>query len=254
MCWRKIYLHEDAACRELLVKTCDKVRMRDFVSERFGPELLTDRFCHAKSSRFLPWELAPEKFVVKANHGSTWNFFVHDKAHANLEAIHTLCDSWLDQTWGAFAGEWWYGHVTPQVLFEELLCDTNAPGPPTDYKFFVMRGEVNLVQVDFDRFTSHKRNLYTPGWQRIPCGLKVPTGRNQPKPRNLARMLEIASVLGQEFDFVRVDLYEIGNRIVVGELTHCPGSGWEKFTAPEVDRWLGSRILLPSGPGSSRKY
>jgi hypothetical protein len=29
-----------------------------------------------------------------------------------------------------------------------------------DYKFFCFDGEPRLIQVDFDRFRNHKRNLY----------------------------------------------------------------------------------------------
>jgi teichuronopeptide biosynthesis TupA-like protein len=78
-----------------------------------------------------------------------------------------------------------------------------------------MRGKVAIVQVDFDRFAEHKRNLYSPDWTRVPSSLLHPTGGDVPKSANLAEMLDIASRLGEEFDFVRVDLYALGQRIVL---------------------------------------
>jgi hypothetical protein len=39
---------------------------------------------------------------------------------------------------------------------------------------------------------------------------------------------------------VRVDLYAIGERIVVGELTHYPTGGNKSFDPPEWDAKLGA--------------
>ncbi|MFI5322744.1 MAG: ATP-grasp fold amidoligase family protein, partial [Thermodesulfobacteriota bacterium] len=45
------------------------------------------------------------------------------------------------------------------------------------------------------------------------------------KPKNLDQMLEIASKLAMNFEFISVDLYTNGSSIFVGELTNCPGDG-----------------------------
>ena len=44
-----------------------------------------------------------------------------------------------------------------------------------------------------------------------------------PKPFSLSKMVEIASKLSNGFNFVRVDLYEINNKPMFGELTFLPG-------------------------------
>ena len=58
-----------------------------------------------------------------------------------------------------------------------------------------------MIQVDYDRFTEHKRNLYTPQWKFIdekvayendPCA-------NIPKPQNLEEMLTCARKLSKGF-------------------------------------------------------
>jgi len=41
-------------------------------------------------------------------------------------------------------------------------------------------------------------------------------------------------------DFLRVDFYAIGERIVVGELTNYPWAGSYQFADPSYDREFGS--------------
>ena len=57
------------------------------------------------------------------------------------------------------------------------------------------------------------------------------------KPKNLALMEEIANILA--FDFVRVDLYEVGGKIFVGELTFTPVGGSARWIPKEIDERLG---------------
>ena len=52
-------------------------------------------------------------------------------------------------------------------------------------------------------------------------------------------MLEVARKLAQGFDYIRIDLYAFADKIYIGEMTHYPGSGMEKFTPIEFDFELG---------------
>jgi len=45
--------------------------------------------------------------------------------------------------------------------------------------------------------------------------------------------------------FLRVDFYEINNRLYFGELTFYPGAGFTAFDPPEWDLTIGSWIELP---------
>ena len=53
-------------------------------------------------------------------------------------------------------------------------------------------------------------------------------------------MRAIAERLSSEFAFVRVDLYSLGERIVVGEMTHYPTGGNKSFEPPDWDDSLGA--------------
>jgi hypothetical protein len=66
-----------------------------------------------------------------------------------------------------------------------------------------------------------------------------------PPPRHLDRMLKAAAALGAPTDFVRVDLYECGDRVIFGELTNYPGAGRERFLDPTLDARLGQWWHVP---------
>ena len=56
-----------------------------------------------------------------------------------------------------------------------------------------------------------------------------------PRPQSYDSMLWIAERLGQEFRFVRVDLYDVDGEVYVGELTFTPTAGLHLFDPPETD-------------------
>lgn len=58
-------------------------------------------------------------------------------------------------------------------------------------------------------------------------------------------MKEIAGVLSTGFPLVRVDLYQIDNKIYFGEMTFTCGNGENKFCPEEYDLALGKQIKLP---------
>ena len=58
-------------------------------------------------------------------------------------------------------------------------------------------------------------------------------------------MLELAEKLAKPFPFVRVDFYEIGDRVLLGEMTFYPGGGLLAFDPVEWDYRLGDMFALP---------
>ena len=65
-------------------------------------------------------------------------------------------------------------------------------------------------------------------------------------------MITVAEELAGDIDFFRVDLYDVGDRIVFGEMTVYPNAGRGEFDPPEFDEKLGAfwltalkRLKLP---------
>ena len=115
-----------------------------------------------------------------------------------------------------------------------------------DYKIFCFDGEPKLIQVDYSRFINHKRNYYTPKWEFIneKVAYENDPYANINKPRDLNEMLECARKLSNGFPHVRVDFYNINDRLVFGELTFYHGAGYLKFENEDFERKLGDYWTL----------
>jgi hypothetical protein len=251
--------------RPLLTTFADKVAVRGYVEAKLGREFLTELYMVTDSPATLQPGALPREFVVKASHGSGgvalvtraaapdaglprppvgwWSGMVTPE-RVDWELLREMCREWLVLRYGGLH-EWAYRHVPPRLLCEEVLLDHGQV--PFDYRFYVFHGHARLIQVDQERFVHHTRSFYTPQWQRLDVTTNRPPGDDLPKPLALAHMLSAAEALGTETDFVRVDLYAIGQRIVVGELTNYPGAGGARLFKPaEFDRQLGAWWTPPS--------
>ena len=59
------------------------------------------------------------------------------------------------------------------------------------------------------------------------------------KPKELTLMYKISHFLASPFTYVRIDLYDVNDRIYVGELTFTHGGGTETLNPKEWDKKLG---------------
>jgi len=63
-------------------------------------------------------------------------------------------------------------------------------------------------------------------------------------PDNLTDMIKVAEELSKGFKFLRVDLYNVKDKIYFGELTFYPAAGMGAFVPEEWDEKLGNWIKL----------
>lgn len=218
----------------------DKYRVRQYVEKKVGDEILPRLYCVTGDPESIPFEKLPEKYVIKPTHMSgpiifSDQFDVHER-----DSIIEECNSWLSTTYGETKLEYWYENIEPQIIVEEQLQAKNGD-VPLDFKFFVFHGQVEYIEVHFDRFIHHKRRIYNKNWGPQDVEFQDPLGPEISPPNNLERMIELSESLGSDFEFIRVDLYEVeGDRVVFGELTVAPGSGADKFIPQEYDFEFGS--------------
>ena len=179
-------------------------------------------------------------FVLKANHGSNMVTFVNEGRVLSIDELRDA-EAWLTNDFGWIGLEWAYLNARRLLLAEEVLRSPDGSSPPPDYKLFTFDGKVEMIQVDTARFSDHRRMLRRADWSPIEGSLRYqpPDDPDPAPPSNLDLMLEWASELGRDIDFVRVDLYDLGDRVVVGELTPYPGCGTERFQPRSLDAWLG---------------
>ncbi|WP_432523763.1 ATP-grasp fold amidoligase family protein [Kineococcus sp. SYSU DK006] len=229
--------------REILSVTCDKARMKEW-ARRTAPSFVRvpQSLWQGTDLRELAGVDLPEHWVLKPNHRSA---LVHFGTGApDVDDLVARTAGWLDPLQWTALGEWAYTLADATYLVEDRI---GVPGDDlTDYKFYVFEGEVALVHTDTDRFADRGHRLYSPDWRCVGGARRMSMGREVPRPQLLDEMLEAASAIGREFDFIRVDLYQHDGQVWFGEITPYPGSGTISWQPDELDLQLGRRWRLPS--------
>jgi len=226
----------------LLVLTSDKYKVRAYIKKMLGPELskeiLIPLFFTVKDARDIPFERLPPTYFLKANHFSGANLLVTPET--NREMLIKTANHWLANTYGQKLHEWAYKRISPRLIGEKLLLDSQGKIPP-DIKFYCFHGRVKLIMLVDDRMSDMKMYYFDEFLTEIQMELTWdPFPRNRlPADNILKKMKEIASVLASPFDFVRVDMYAIEDRIFFGEMTHYCGSGIDPFPDVRLDKVLG---------------
>jgi hypothetical protein len=226
--------------RPLLTQFSDKYRVRDYVAQRAGSQLLTQLYWVTRDPGDIPFDSLPHRFVVKPTHGSGWIRLVRDREQLDRAELIGQCRRWLAMDFYRQRREWPYKHVTPRILIEEFIADDSGE-PATDYKFYVFGGRVELIQVDVARFVKHERSFFDRSWKRLDMTMRFPaiSGEVAP-PRHLGEMIRAAETLGRGTEFVRVDLYETSRKIYFGEITTTPVCGCAHFEPLSMDAALGA--------------
>jgi len=209
------------------------------VGERLGPGHLAELYGVLDTPEALLELALPPRYVVKATHGSGMTAVVRADSASERAAVAARARRWLATPYWRKNGEWCYRDVPPRLIVEEFL-DGGGGEVPSDWKWFCFGGRAELVQVDLDRFTRHTRNFYDAEGRPVAVRVYYEQGPEIPLPPSFARMREVAERLAEGFDFVRVDLYTLGERIVVGELTHYPAGGNKSFEPREWEARLGA--------------
>jgi hypothetical protein len=230
--------------RPLLAQISDKAGARDYVTERLGAAVLSTLYHATTRPETIPFDTFPEKFVVKATHGSGWVEIVRDKGTFDRAALVRRCEGWLQQSYYELGRERIYKNVQPKIHVEEFV-DDGSPDTPNDYKIFVFDGTARLIQVNTNRFVDIRENFYSPDWTLVDLriGRDAIAGRLPPPP-HLAEMVTAAEFLGLGIDFLRVDCFDTPARFYVTELTATPGRGMHPFHPIEFDRYLGEQWEL----------
>lgn len=217
----------------------DKYAVRSIISEKIGDDTLTDLYHVTPDPESIPFESLPSQYVIKPNHMSGQVIIVNDHSEIDIDEIKQRCYKWMSTTYGQEYGEYWYADIPAKIMVEENLS-SGLGNAPKDYKFYVFDGNVKFVHVDIARFGNHTRRFYDAEWNPKNFRLSRPLAKITEPPLNLEQMIEIAELLGDDFNFIRVDLYETENgHVRFGELTVAPGSGFEYFKPIEADLVLG---------------
>lgn len=240
----KLQLYKLRYRNPILSECVDKLRVRDFIKSKGLGNILNGLLGVYKKAEDIPFEDLPFKFVIKTNDGGGGNniLICKDKSRLDIPASIRELNSWLNVKKVNPAREWAYTGIKESVfVVEEFIENENNPeGGLEDFKFFCFDGVPRYVVHDGDRYIGHKRNFYNTEWNNLNVGSDCERfPGNTPKPHFLNEMLNIARKLSKGFPFVRVDLYQTKDRVIFGELTFYPWSGYVNYDPDDFDFELG---------------
>lgn len=238
--WIKLFLRD-----ELSPICSDKYEVRQYLSERGYAYLLNDLIAVYESVDEFDPSTLPERFVLKASHGSGWNLIVKDKSKINWFWWKRIMRSWLKQNLYWFGREWNYQNQKPRIIVEKYLEDDS--GELRDFKIICLNGEPQFIQIDENRSTNHKRVYVDCEGKQLPMNESHGySGEITVEFDDIRReMVRLAKELSKPFVNVRVDFYECGGKIYFGELTFFGGSGYYSFSPDEWDYTIGAKLKLP---------
>ncbi|MHA7665883.1 ATP-grasp fold amidoligase family protein [Mycolicibacterium sp. HS_4_1] len=232
--------------RDRIVKACDKIWMKEMARAAYpGANLrIPATYWSGTDLREAPDLTTLPPWVLKPNHSSGHALFGPD-AHTDLQSLRNRTERWFERT-PLELGEWGYSQARPLLLIEERI-PTPDGRPPVDYKFFVFRGRVELIQVNRGRFDKKQTTTFLDAdWRPLPVRWRIHRIAVEERPVELDKMLEIASVLGADWDFVRVDLYAVDGDVWFGEYTPYPGTGMLRYQPMSFDLEQGRQWQLPT--------
>ncbi|MCV6628471.1 MAG: glycosyl transferase [Flavobacteriaceae bacterium] len=225
----------------------DKYRVRSFIKELWGEEYLIPLLYETKNAADIqPKNLPDIPFIIKTNHDSSGGIIVMDKTDPTIS--WTMIRNTL--RWNMAFNYYWngrevqYKEVKPHIVVEQLLFNENGD-IPEDYKLHYFNGKLAIVQVDTGRMKDHKRNLYDSQWNPIECSWEYPVGDWESRPELFENMRMLGETIAKDFSYIRVDFYNIGDKLYFGEITFHAGGGLGRFYPASFDAKFGEMLVLP---------
>ena len=246
--WLKLHDHNP-----IYTVMVDKYLAKKYVADIIGDEYIIPTLGVWNNPDEIDFDFLPEQFVLKCNHNSGTGLCIcTDKSELDIPNVKKGLRKGMADNYYLHGREWPYKDVPRKIIAEKYLVDESGK-ELKDYKVFNFNGEPKIIQVDYDRFVGHKRNLYTTDWKYIEASIEFPTDKSHqiPKPEAMDKMLELATKLSKGFPHVRTDFYSIEDKIYFGELTLYHGSGYETFTPSSLGEQMGEWLHLPSGGGNT---
>lgn len=210
----------------LVVKCASRDGVREYLKEKGYEDLLIPIYGVYEKFEDIDFDNLPNQFVLKCTHACAFNVIARDKSKFDIEGARKKFHKWLKTNYGNMTCEKHYSPIKPQIIVEKYLGEIDSL--PTEYKIHVFNGVPRSMYVVTGRGVDIRYNNYYIDWKEFDGsqfnGWKK-TDYPLEKPSNWDEMVEISKKLGEDFPFVRVDLYNINGKIYFSELTFTPAKG-----------------------------
>lgn len=239
--------------REILGIASSKVASKKYVLSKDSRVLVPRTLWHGDNLDDIVGLPIDGAWVLKASHRA--GCIIFGDGEPDVDTLKRQTMGWLSDAEWRRGRLWGYSQARKEFILERRLPKSVGGISPDDYKFFVFDGCVKLVQVDHGRHVSPTRVLYDRDWKArsevytVPRGVPCP-----PHPAVGSLAVSIAESVGRGLDFVRVDLYLIGDQVYFGELTMYPAGGFSNWPR-HLDMEVGACWRLPvmSDPSDVRR-
>lgn len=218
----------------LITECCDKYLVRNYVKRAGCGEILNELLGVWDRPDEIDFDILPNKFVLKCNHGAGYNIICDDKIKLDIDMVKQQLKIWMKEDYWKLYAETQYKFIHKKIICEQYI-ETENDGWPNDYKFFCINGRCDCVMICKERKTGvpkfyyFDRSLtYHPEYFYI-----TPTEEEKilPEeilyPQNIEEMFRFAEKLAKPFPFVRIDLYNEKGKIIFGALTFLSSGGIE---------------------------
>lgn len=119
--WYKLYYCAD---NDLVVQCSDKYAVREYIS-RLGYQGTLNRLIGVWDNvDDIDWDILPEKFVIKCNHGCGYNIICKDKSKLDRVKANSVLRGWMKEDFGLYNIEPHYNKIEKKSCARSSLKQT----------------------------------------------------------------------------------------------------------------------------------
>ena len=232
--------------KDIYTTLVDKYAVKEYVSDLIGEEYIIPTIGVWDKFEDINFDELPDQFVLKCTHDSGGFVMCKDKRTFDVKAAKNKISKCLKTDYYKISKEWPYKNVKPRIIAEEYMEDENDK-ELRDYKFFCFDGEVKALFIATERQEAEetKFDFFDMKYNHLPFTNGHPNAKELPKkPNGFNEMVRLSKILSVGIPHVRVDFYEVNEKIYFGELTFYHWSGMTPFEPEEWDYTFGSWINL----------
>jgi hypothetical protein len=239
--WLKIYDK-----RPLLTQCTDKYAVRQYIKDKIGEKYLIPLLGVYNSFDEIDFNFLPNQFVIKCNHDCGSVIICKDKAKFDVNSARCKINQCMKINFCTNYPyrENQYKNIVPKIVVEKCISDLSGE-ETKDYKFFCFNGEPKYSYASIFAIYPPKVTFFDLDWNELEfsSGFEKLEGKID-KPVCFDEMVWVSGILSKDFDFVRVDLYELDGKIYFGELTFTPHGGYYSFNPPQWNKIFGDCLQL----------
>lgn len=238
--WMKFYYRNPK-----FTMMADKYWVKQYVSEKIGEQYVVPCYGYWRNIDEIDFDKLPEKFFLKSTHDSGGGIIIDKSRGVDMRIIRKRFNNKTLQrkNWYWNLREYPYKYIEPGIIAEEFL-DEGTGQELHDYKFYCFNGKPEYMYVT-NKGSKIFENFYDLNFN--PVSISHGFERMTPeftKPSNFDEMIKLAGILSKGLPFVRIDFFNVNNKLYFGEFTFYDWGGMKPINEP-WETQLGNMIILP---------